>query len=485
MSLGDGGTTTRYAFTVARSTAAGVAERREADVVIVGAGLAGLSAARALVQAGVEVVVVEARDRVGGRVLNAPIGAGRIVEMGGQWMGARQPEIAKLAHELGIGTFRTYNAGKRLIDRNGNVRSYTGRVPPVSVLALIELGIIRWMLNRAARKVSVGSPWDSAHATLWDGHTLGTWLHTRLHTRDAKAVMETAVASIWAAEPQDVNFLQALAYIRAAGGFDALTSETTGGLQQDRFVGGSALIAERVATELGERVVLGAPVRTIMDRAGRLDVDAGSVRVEARRGIVAIPPSLAARIHFDPSLPGIRDQALQRLPMGSVIKIVAIYERPFWREQGLSGQAVIMSGPLAATFDNSPPDGSPGVLLAFSPGARGWEFAQLSIAERQKIVIEEFVRLFGSAAGRPLDYQEKDWTADPWTRGCYFGLAAAGSITGPLRALREPVGRIHWAGSETALQYYGQMNGAVASGQRAAHEVITALEAEPLEREQR
>jgi len=456
-----------------------VAERRDADVVVVGAGLAGLSAARTLVKAGVDTVVVEARDRVGGRVVNASIGGGEIVEMGGQWMGPGQTDLATLAEELGIGTFPTYNTGQRLIDRSGNVRSYSGLIPPVSILALIELGIMRWRLNATARNVPPDAPWDSAHAVEWDGQTLGTWLQGKLHTRDAKAVMETAVGSIWAAEPQDLNLLQALAYTCAAGGFDAL-SETTGGLQQDRFVGGSALIAERIASELAGRVVLSAPVGAITDRAGRVDVDAaGSVRVEARFAIIAVPPSLAARIHFEPALPGIRDQALQRLPMGSVIKVVAIYEKPFWRERNLNGQAVIMQGPLASTFDDSPPEGSPGVLLAFSPGARSWEFAKLSTDERKRIVIEEFVRLFGSQAARPLEYLEKDWTADPWTRGCYFGLAAAGSITGPLRTLREPVGRLHWAGSETALQFYGGMNGAVGSGQRAAREVITRLRSEP------
>jgi monoamine oxidase len=456
-----------------------VAERREADVVVVGAGLAGLSAAWTLVQAGIETVVLEARDRVGGRVANESIGGDRIVEMGGQWMGPGQTELAALAQELGIGTFPTYDTGERLIDRDGNVRRYTGLIPPVSIFALIELGIMRWRLNATARKVSPEAPWESAHAVEWDGQTLGTWLRYRLPSRDAKAVMETAVGSIWAAEPQDLNLLQALAYTCAAGGFNALTG-TTGGLQQDRFIGGSALIAERIASELAGRVVLAAPVRSVTDRAERVDVDAaGSVRVEARFAILAVPPSLAARIHFDPALPGIRDQALQRLPMGSVIKVIAVYDEPFWRGRGLSGQAVIMKGPLASTFDNSPSEGSPGVLLAFSPGARSWEFAKLSTAERRKIVIDEFVRLFGSEAARPLEYLEKDWTADPWTRGCYFGLAAPGSITGPLLTLREPVGRLHWAGSETALRFYGGMNGAVGSGQRAAQEVIHRLQSEP------
>ena len=454
-------------------------ERREADVVVIGAGLAGLSAARTLVQAGVEPVVVEARDRVGGRVVNESIGNGKIVEMGGQWMGPGQKELATLAQELGIGTFPTYDTGQRLIDRDGKVRRYSGVIPPVSIFALIELGIMRWLLNAAARNVSPEAPWDSAHAVEWDGQTLGTWLRGKLHTRDAKAVMETAVGSIWAAEPQDLNLLQALAYTCAAGGFNPLTA-TKGGLQQDRFIGGSGLIAERMASELAERVVLGAPVRAITERAGRLEVDAGgSVRIEARFAIIAVPPTLAARIRFDPALPGIRDQALQRLPMGSVIKVIAIYDEPFWREQSLSGQAVIMQGPLGSTFDDSPPEGSPGVLLAFSPGARSWEFARLSTAERKQLVIEEFVRLFGSQAARPVEYLEKDWTADPWTRGCYFGLATAGSITGPLRTLRDPVGRLHWAGSETGLQFYGGMNGAVGSGQRAAHEVINRLRTEP------
>ena len=266
--------------------------------------------------------------------------------MGGQWMGPGQTELAALAQELGIGTFPTYDTGQRLIDRDGNVRRYSGLIPPVSILALIELGIMRWRLNATARKVPAEAPWDSAHAVEWDGQTLGTWLQGKLHTRDAKAVMETAVGSIWAAEPQDLNLLQALAYTCAAGGFDAL-SGTTGGLQQDRFIGGSALIAERMTNELAKRVVLAAPVRSVTDRADRIDVDAaGSVRVEARLTIIAVPPSLAARIHFDPALPGIRDQALQRLPMGSVIKVISIYDEPFWRERGLSGQAVIRAARL-------------------------------------------------------------------------------------------------------------------------------------------
>ena len=451
-----------------------MAVRREADVVVVGAGLAGLTAARALQRAGLEPALLEARDRVGGRVVNEPLGDGKVVEMGGQWFGPTHARLAALAAELNVGSFPTYDRGARLLDLDGRVRRHRGSIPPLSPHALIEAGFARWLLDRHARSVPASSPWDAPRAGEWDGQTLGSLLGRTTHAHQARAVLDIAVESLWGADPREVNLLQALAYVSTGGSFEALGA-TRGGFQQDRIVGGSARLAYRLAAELGDRVVPHAAVEAIVASGGGVEARAGGARVRARRAIVAVPPALAARIRFEPSLPPLRDQALQRLPMASVTKVAAIYDRPFWRERGLSGRALSDRGPIASTFDNSPPDGQPGVLIGFVPGRRSRDLSRQPSDERRRIVLEELTRLFGQDAATPVAYLEKDWSADPWTRGCYFGLAAPGSITGPLRELRDPVGLIHWAGAETTFESYGGMDGAVISGERAAAEAVSAI----------
>jgi len=184
----------------------------------------------------------------------------------------------------------------------------------------------------------------------------------------ARTLFEIGTEAVWAQEPADLSLLHVLFYTHSAGGLDALLG-TSGGAQQDRFVGGSQLVALRVAEALGdERLALAAPVRRIAHGADGVTVTADGVEVRARRAIVALPPSLAGRIAYDPPLPGYRDQLTQRMAQGSVIKCMAIYPAPFWRADGLSGQAASDVGPVRVTFDNSPPDATPGVLLGFLEG---------------------------------------------------------------------------------------------------------------------
>jgi monoamine oxidase len=460
----------------------------EADVAIVGAGLAGLVAARRLLAAGVEPLVVEARERVGGRLLNEEIGDGKVVEVGGQWIGPTQERLAALAAELGVGTFPTHDEGRHLIEMNGKVASYSGALTDariglvrelsraISPLALVDFEQARGRLDRMAREVPLEEPWMAAKAIEWDSQTLATWIGRNTRSEGARRLFELATEAVWAAEPADVSLLHVLFYTHSGGGFNTLVG-TGGGAQQDRFHGGSQRLALLMAEALGaERVQLGAPVRRIEHGGGGVVVHADELTVRARRAIVAIPPTLAGRIAYDPPLPARRDQLTQRMPQGTVIKTMAVYERPFWREEGLSGQATSDAGPARVVFDNSPPDGSPGVLLGFLEGRLARQWGARDAGERRAAILAGHARLFGERAAQPERFIERVWAEEEWTRGCYGCLMTTGGWTEYGRALRAPIGPLHWAGAETATVWNGYMDGAVQSGERAATEVLSDLD---------
>ncbi|MEX2448943.1 MAG: flavin monoamine oxidase family protein [Solirubrobacterales bacterium] len=474
------------------------AETIAADVAIVGAGLAGLVAARRLLEQGIDPLVLEARDRVGGRVLNEEIGDGKVVEVGGQWIGPTQERVAALAVELGVDTFPTYDEGRHLIEIAGRRASYSGAltdarlglvrdlVRAISPLALVDFEQARARLDRMARQVPLEAPWTAPKAASWDSQTFATWVRRNTRMAAARSLFELATEAVWAAEPADVSLLHVLFYTHSGGGFDTLVG-TGGGAQQDRFHGGSQRIPQLLAEALGaERLRLDAPVRRI-EHDGRgvvVHADgpggvAGGLAVRAARAIVAVPPTLAGRIAYDPLLPARRDQLTQRMPQGTVIKTMALYERPFWRDEGLSGQAASDVGPARVVFDNSPPDGSPGVLLGFLEGRLAREWGARPAAERREAVLAGHARLFGERAAKPERFIERIWADEEWTRGCYGCLMTTGGWTEYGSALRAPTGRLHWAGAETATVWNGYMDGAVRSGERAASEVLAAATEAP------
>ena len=441
------------------------------DVVVIGAGLAGLAAARTLAAAGHEVVVLEARDRVGGRVLNHDLGDGQAIELGGAWVGPTQDRLMALAGELGVQTFPTYTSGRHMIEHGGRVRRYRGLVPPVNPAALVELGVAHLRLERMAKRVPAQAPWTAPDARALDGQTARSWLQRNVRTRTGRALLETTIEAVWATEADNISLLHVLFYIRSAGGMRALL-EMDGGAQQDRFVGGSQLVALRAAEALGDRVVLGEPVRALAHGSDGVTVRTDGMEVTAREAIVAMSPTLAGRIAFDPPLPAERDQLAQRSPVGTVAKCMAIYDEPFWRDDRLSGQVASTTGPMKLMIDNSPNTGSPGVLLGFYEGRRALEFGRLTEEARRAQVIDGFARYFGERARRPAGYVEKLWADEQWSGGCYGSYLPPGAWTTCGRAMREPVGPLHWAGTETATVWSGYMDGAVRSGERAACEII-------------
>ncbi|WP_405824886.1 FAD-dependent oxidoreductase [Streptomyces sp. NBC_01390] len=450
-------------------------EHREADVIVVGAGLAGLSAAHGLLAAGLEPLVVEARHRVGGRTLNETLADGTVMELGGQWLAEGNTRMGALARQAGGSLFRSRAPGVDLLELSGRLRRQQGKVPPLGPVGLLDVALARLRLDRLVGSVPVRAPWRAPHAEELDGRSVGEWLDRTVRSREGRRLLDLAFTTMWGATPHDINLLQALAYIGSTGRFDNMTTTKI----QDRVTGGAARVPHWLAEGLGERVLLDAPVRAIVHRGAGVEVDTARGTVRARRVIVAVPPQLAAAIRFEPGLPHARLAALRSLPMGAVVKVSAVYDRPFWREQGLSGTALTDQGPVTAVFDNSPPgEGGRGVLVGFVPGEQARNLAGLPTAERRQRVLATFARLFGPGAGTPDAYAEKDWVADPWSRGGYFGLPAIGAMARSARALGEPFGRVHWAGSETVLKDYGGMEGAVTSGERAAAEVLAALTAE-------
>jgi monoamine oxidase len=458
--------------------------RRE-DVVVVGGGLSGLIAARAVARAGHSVAVLEARGRVGGRMFDRTIAGGEVVDLGAEFIGPTQNHIRALVDELGIETFPAYADGKSVYVAAGRRTVYapgglTGFAPP-DPAALADLLLIVPRLDSMSLHVPVDAPHSAPGAAELDAQSFGDWV--RRNSTGGKAFAHLASAAtrpIFGAEPREISLLFALFFIAASGdertpGTFERNFSTRNGAQQDRIDGGTQQIAERVAKGLGRRVVRNAPVRRIVVQSGYVDVVSDRYVNRARRVIVALPPALAGRIQYEPALPALRDGLMQRMPQGNLVKVQAVYERPFWRGDGLSGTAICDVGPCNVMFDSSPRSGTPGVLLGFIGGDEARAFVRLSAADRRAAALTSFARAFGPLARDPIDFLEADWAGDPWSRGCPVGIAPPGLLTTYGPALREPVGRIHWAGTETSTYWNGYMDGAVRAGERAAREVLEAL----------
>jgi monoamine oxidase len=465
------------------------ARRRRADVIVVGAGLAGLQAATDVAAKGRSVIVVEARKRVGGRLLNRKLGAahpGKIIEIGGQWVGPTQTKLLGLAEELGVETFKTYNEGSYVYYKDGRRQLYEVQPPPIGAVPPDPQGVAEAFaaivkLNDMAATIDVEAPWKAAGAREWDSQTVHTWIEDNAVTPNGRFLLTLGIEAVWAAQPRDVSLLHVLFYIAAATDGEAPPDfqrliNTAGGAQESRFVGGSQRICLELARRLGrKRIALGAPVRRIVQRKGGVEVVTDRGRFVGKQVIVTGPPAITGLIDYAPLLPADRAQLLQRFPQGNAIKCEAIYDKPFWRDKGLAGQVTSDAAPVRITFDNSPPDGSPGVMLGFIEGELAREWARKPAAERREGVLRNFAAYFGDEALSPLDYVEKDWSKEGWTRGCYVGFTPPGVLLDYGEAIRRPVGRIHWAGAETATLWNGYMDGALRSGTRAADEVLAEL----------
>jgi monoamine oxidase len=449
-----------------------MSERVDADVCVVGAGYAGLTTARQLQQHGKHVVVLEARDRVGGRVWTQPLADGAPVDRGGAWLGPKHDAIFGLANEVGVDTYKTWVKGAHLLIDDGRARRYTGLIPKISPLAIGTIALAQFRIDRMSKQVPLEAPWTAKRAAEWDTRSIGSWLpRSGIRTEIARDLFEMAVRGLFTGDLNDVSFLNLLFLVRAHGSINTLFS-IENGAQENMVEGGAGSIARRVADALHEPVRLRAPVRTITQREDHVVVEADALTVTARHVVVTVPPALALHITFDPALPDDRLALYRSAVAGPETKTLVVYDEPFWRADGFSGQTSEPQSAAEVTLDASPAGGKPGVIASFTFGPVAERLDALDPAERRRAVLDALAARLGPRAASPVDFIETAWWNDEWTRGCSMAHFPPGILTryGPL--LREPFDRVHWAGTETATMSYGAIDGAVRSGRRAAAEIL-------------
>jgi len=453
---------------------------RRVDVVVVGGGISGLVTARRIAAAGRSVLVLEARDRVGGRVLNHTLANGSVVESGGAFVGPTQNHILALARELGVHTFKEYDAGKNVyVSSKTGKQEYTGTVPPAPLI-LPDAAVLQTRIDDMASKVPVDAPWAADNAAELDAISVDQWVRENTVNPDVRNLLLSYLQPCFGSDGLDMSMLYFLWYIATAGdethvGTFERSSGTAGAAQDSRFVGGSQRVPLRLAQKLGDVVALRAAVRRVEQHDDHVVVTSDRGTVRANRVVVAAPPATVLGIEWAPLLPPQRLQLLQRMPMGALMKCDAVYRTPFWRAAGLSGSGLNDSGAVRVSFDNTPSDGSVGALLAFVGGSTWAHYGTMPLARRRQAVLEGFAAIVGDQALHPIEYVEHDWTHEQWTKGGPVAIQVPGAITAYGHTIRTPFRRVHWAGTETSTYWSGYMDGAVRAGERASREVLDRL----------
>ncbi|MBO9704627.1 MAG: flavin monoamine oxidase family protein [Arthrobacter sp.] len=441
-------------------------ETTSVDVVIVGSGFAGLTAAEHLVSKGLTVRVLEGRDRVGGRSFSGEI-AGVEVDLGATWVSPRHTAIRELAQRMGCTTTPQFAKGSNVLWMAGRRHKYQGTIPPVSPIVMVDMARMQLALDKLLQTVNVDAAWESPDATELDSLSFGEWLDRKQALPKTRAMMAIISKVQWGCSPADVSLLHVLRYIRAAGGLNHML-DVENGANQDRIAETTQEIAKRLAERLGDRIVVNAPVRRIDQNDNGVSIQTDATTIKAQYAIVTVAPPHRGDIGFQPPLPEKGAGLARTWPMGALSKAFVAYDRPFWRAEGLSGEALTDTGTAFITFDVSPDPTGPGILMVFcSPRV----FDGFSPELRRSRVVRQLVDLYGPKAQTPIDYIDHCWGADSFAPGGPHPAAPPYASVSYGSALTDPHGRIHWAGTETAGEWAGTMNGAVITGQRVADRI--------------
>jgi monoamine oxidase len=438
-------------------------------VVVIGAGLAGLTAACDLASAGIDTTVLEARDRVGGRTHGVEVAPESTVDAGAAYLGDRHTELHAMLAALGLKTTPTTMIGASRFALGSGDDTRPGRFPPLNAVALGEMFDLLDQLTTAVR---VDAPWLTPDVAALDSLTAGEWAEQNLRHPDARLFFPLFLGEMMAADPASVSVLHMAFYLRSGGGIGYLNA-FEGGAQQDRIDGGAHQLCEQLAVRLGERVRLGQPVDAIHQDGHQVTVHAADHAYQCDAVVVAVPPLLADAIDFRPGLPVRR--AGERTGRGSAVKVHLVYAAPVWRAHGLSGWSVSSRGPLLSTVDDSPADGAVGVLTGFVTGSEAYRFAALPAGAQRAEALEQAARLFPELPP-PIGFHVTDWVNAQYSRGCYAALFGPGDWNRHGPHLTTAHHRVHWAGTETSTAYFGLMEGAIRSGHRAAKEILSRYE---------
>jgi len=443
-------------------------EDAEFDVIIVGAGISGLVAARHLVKNQKKVCILEARNRVGGRILSRKTPSGKTVDLGAQWVGDGQTHLQSLLNEFSIKIFPDKAKGNHLLFLDNKLSSFNNSIPKLSFFPLLDFYLNLYRVETNCVEVSQDVPVATKYAKEWDEMTVESWAHSHIHTKSVRKLFTLFTEAVYAAGPRDMSFLFFLSTLHHSCGpiygvEGASACSVEGGLSQ---------MCERIAAELNGSIRLNSAVKKISQLRESVTVQTMTHSYSAKKVIVAVPPVLASQISFTPSLPPKRDKLLQKMPMGSAIKTFAIYKKPFWREKGFSGKVVNDTGLVRLIYDASPHDDSYGVLLAFLLGKSVIHIEKTSETWLADSVLSTLAKFFGEEARKPEEFIFYNWNEDPWARGGYAGYMPPGVMTTVGDTLQDPSGHIYWAGTETSVKWNGYIEGAIQSGLRAANQIL-------------
>lgn len=442
------------------------------NTIIVGGGFAGISAARTLHKAGKSFIVLEARNRLGGRVHSTTVLDNITLELGGQWIGPTQDRMYELVKEFDIQTFPTYDQGECVLSLNKSISTYSGSIPKVDIISLFYIDSTTKNLDKMAKTIPLDTPWSHPKADEWDSISLAYFLNKKIKSKTALKIIESAFETILACKLNEISLLHALFYIKSGKNIDTLLN-IKNGAQQDRIAGGMQRIVEKMASAFSSQIQLEQPVVKIEQNEKGCKVHTKNNYFESEKVIVAIPPIIAGKLEYSPPLSIAKKQLLQKIPMGIVVKCYAVYKTPFWRKKGYSGQAVTDENCMHQTvFDNGPINQDYGVLIGFSIASRAVELMKLTTEERKDVFVNTLSRYFGEEAKDISHYEDKCWAEEEFSQGCYVGYLPPGVWTHYKDEIRNPENNIHWAGTETATVWNGYIEGAVRSGIRAANETL-------------